>query len=219
MEIVVNGWYVLVGVLFIAIICTMIGYVLRDTDHIRALDAERGNHLAAQIEYCKANDNLQDQVIALSKDVEHLTMWREAVYNLCIINHIDWDETNADATLAFLFYVEKKEALDPAVSREARALINKAKREHGKKVRKAADRKLERTEREYEARLNTQLNSKNLWKAEAQNRAEALALARNEFSMYQGIVSQELDHFIRLPSVRKACNESINRQHKALQEL
>jgi hypothetical protein len=105
------------------------------------------------------------------------------------------------------------------LSSEIPSLILKAKREHGKKVRKAADRKLERTERDYEARMNSLLNTSNLWKSQCQRNAENLGHARAELSAFQSIVSQELDNYIRLPSVRNACLKAINANHKAWQEL
>lgn len=97
--------------------------------------------------------------------------------------------------------------------------ILKAKREHGKKVRKSADRKLERTEREYEAHIQEWQKMHDAGVAARDNLARNIATARGELSAFQSIVDQELHNFIRLPSVRNACKKAINTNHKAWQEL
>lgn len=121
--------------------------------------------------------------------------------------------------LAQILRVSEQMALDPAISRGANQLINKAKREHGKKVRKAADRKLERVEREYEQRL--QLYKDSLESAQGSNSIIRgnLGEIRAELSAFQSIVGQELENFVRLPSVRNKMLAAINQKHKAWKEL
>lgn len=98
-------------------------------------------------------------------------------------------------------------------------LINKAKREHGKKIRKAADRKLERTEREYEARINSLRVSLSSMQESNTSIRGNLGEIRAELTAFQSIVGQELENFVRLPSVRNKMLAAINQQHKAWKEL
>lgn len=97
--------------------------------------------------------------------------------------------------------------------------INKAKREHGKKIRKAADRKLERTERAYEERIAAMhITISSMQQSNTYLRGE-LGEIRAELTAFQSIVGQELENFVRLPSVRNKMLATINQQHKAWKEL
>lgn len=53
--------------------------------------------------------------------------WKDAVIEACIVNCIDWDEQDPVKTLAQLIAWEVKIALDPAVSADARALIERGR--------------------------------------------------------------------------------------------
>ena len=153
------------------------------------------------------------------EDLLSAQAWRDAVIELCVVNHISWDANNPEATLAFLMHVESQMALDPTISKQAAALINKAKREHGKKIRKAADRKLERTERAYEERIAAMhITISSMQQSNTYLRGE-LGEIRAELTAFQSIVGQELENFVRLPSVRNKMLATINQQHKAWQEL
>ena len=49
--------------------------------------------------------------------------WKEAVIDQCVIHCIDWDDSDPKATLTKLLEWSNQIALDPAVSEEARALV------------------------------------------------------------------------------------------------
>lgn len=53
--------------------------------------------------------------------------WKEAVIEACVINCIDWYEDDPIKTLYSLIDIEVKMALDPSISPEARALIERGK--------------------------------------------------------------------------------------------
>lgn len=164
-------------------------------------------------------DAMNEEHDAMYESMHTYKGYMDAVQDLAVI-YFCYDPTiGPRAQLSEILRLERMMELDPSISQAAQKLIVKAKREHGKKIRKAADRKLERVERDYEQRIN-------MWKAslvksheESLAHAASVASARSELSAYQSIVSQELDNFIRLPSVRNACIKAINQQHKAWQEL
>lgn len=111
------------------------------------------------------------------------------------------------------YYKQCIELLGEAHKRDLEREILKSKREHGKKVRKQADRILEKTERQYDARLTQQQITLNQWKHDAQRHAEAVVNARMELSMFQSIVTDTLESFVKLPAVRKKMLAGINQRH------
>lgn len=164
-------------------------------------------------------DAMNEEHDAMYESLHTYKEYMDAVQDLAVI-YFCYDPTiGPRAQLSEILRLERMMELDPNISQAAHKMIVKAKREHGKKIRKAADRKLERTERDYEARIDVLKkyveDYKQLYKGALGNTANA----RSELSAYQSIVSQELDNFIRLPSVRNACIKAINANHKAWQEL
>lgn len=84
-----------------------------------------------------------DAVSKYSAQVLELKRWKDCVDTQLMIAHL-WDEelhsSDPEAALAALLYWERSIALDPAVSKPAKNLIVKAKREHGKKLRAQHER-------------------------------------------------------------------------------
>lgn len=145
-------------------------------------------------------------LIAFAVSVTHATMKTKMEVVMRIQKEqLDWIGVEYSTVHEDLYNLLDEQAKVPA-------LINKAKREHGKKIRKAADRKLERVERTYEAELANQ-------KGKYNDGMKSLAIARSELSAFQSIVGQELENFVRLPSVRNKMLAAINQQHKAWKEL
>lgn len=152
-------------------------------------------------------------LIAFAVSVTHATMKTKLEVVMRIQKEqLDWIGVEYSTVHEDLYNLLDEQAKVPA-------MILKAKREHGKKIRKAAERKLERTEREYEQRL--QLYKDSLESAQASNNIVrgSLGEIRAELSAFQGIVGQELENFVRLPSVRNKMLAAINQQHKAWKEL
>jgi hypothetical protein len=58
--------------------------------------------------------------------------WKEAIIEACVVNHLDWDDNDPRKTLAALIAWECKCALDPDISEEAQALIERGWKEGGK---------------------------------------------------------------------------------------
>jgi hypothetical protein len=156
-------------------------------------------------------------LIAFAVSVTHATMKAKAASaESCMEYWVEeWCKEKKARELAQSSYDYEIDCMTQQHKRD----INKAKREHGKKIRKAADRKLERVEREYEAQLAMAAEVILKARTVSKDRLIASANARSELSAFQSIVSQELENFIRLPSVRNACIKAINQQHKAWQEL
>lgn len=169
--------------------------------------------------FIEGNADLREYNAKLLHDWSIASVYMYVLHDIAVIYGCYNPEKHPNEQLADLMRLEAKMAVDPAISREANQLINKAKREHGKKIRKAADRKLERVEREYEQRL--QLYKDSLESAQASNNIIRgnLGEIRAELSAFQSIVGQELENFVRLPSVRNACLKAINQQHQAWKDL
>lgn len=165
------------------------------------------------------NAAMRENNLVLLKDWSNASTYMYALHEAAIVAHCYNPNKPAMEQLLDVLRIEAQMTLDPTISKQAAALINKAKREHGKKIRKAADRKLERVEREYEAQLAVAAEVILKARTISKERLIASANARSELSAFQSIVSQELENFIRLPSVRNACIKAINQQHKAWQEL
>lgn len=174
---------------------------------------------ATETHALSVNAAMRENNLLLLKDWSTASTYMYALHEAAIVAHCYNPNKPAMDQLLDILRIEAQMTLDPTISKQAAALINKAKREHGKKIRKAADRKLERVEREYEAQLA--MAAEVILKAStvSKDRLIASANARSELSAFQSIVSQELENFIRLPSVRNACIKAINQQHKAWQEL
>jgi hypothetical protein len=68
---------------------------------------------------------LTDMVWALP-DAE-TDLWRKAVVEACVINHLSWDDAEPNQTLMKLVDWEIRTVLDPAVSGDAQALIDKGR--------------------------------------------------------------------------------------------
>ena len=165
------------------------------------------------------NAAMRENNLLLLKDWSTASTYMYALHEAAIVAHCYNPNKPAMEQLLDVLRIEAQMTLDPTISKQAAALINKAKREHGKEIRKAADRKLERVEREYEAQLAMAAEVILKARTVSKDRLIASANARSELSAFQSIVSQELENFIRLPSVRNACIKAINQQHKAWQEL
>lgn len=171
-------------------------------------------------------DAMNEEHDAMYESMHTYKAYMDAMHDAAIIS-FTYDPTKTPLQqLIDVVNAVKQEVLDPCISTEAQKLIIKAKREHGKKIRKAADRKLERTEREYEARITslniaakTQQRSREHFAHENQTLRSDIGVIRAELSAFQSIVGQGLENFVRLPSVRNACIKAINQQHKAWQEL
>lgn len=57
--------------------------------------------------------------------------FEEVIENLCVINHIEFDASDPEATIEALIKVEVEMALDPAISERAQTLIDYGKRQAG----------------------------------------------------------------------------------------
>lgn len=197
----------------ITLLAFMIGYVWKERQHEQC-NADAREAFEAERKAWRGHRDLADQ------QLEKLKMWRNAVITPLLLNHL-WDPmvhaNDEDAAVHTLLCWEGANALNPEISVAARKLINKAKREHGKKLRGQFERKLKREIDTVKLNLQSLRVECDTWKTRSQNNAENLANARFELSMYQGAVSQALDNFIRLPSVRNACQRDINEQHLAIQ--
>lgn len=55
--------------------------------------------------------------------------WKRAIINACVLAHINWDEEDPAKTLHQLLVWESQVALDPKVSSDAQALINRGRQE------------------------------------------------------------------------------------------
>lgn len=198
---------------FIALIAFMIGYVWKERQH-EQYNANARDAFESERKAWRGHRDLAGQ------QLEKLKMWRNAVITPLLLNHL-WDPAvhanDEDAAVHTLLCWEGANALNPEISVAARKLINKAKREHGKKLRGQFERKLKREIDKVLSDTQRVRVESDMWKHSSQSNAENLANARFEMSMYQGAVSQALDNFIRLPSVRNACQRDINEQHKAIQ--
>lgn len=169
--------------------------------------------------FIEGNADLREYNAKLLHDWSIASVYMYVLHDIAVIYGCYNPEKHPNEQLADLLSLEAKMAVDPAISREANQLINKAKREHGKKIRKAADRKLERFEREYEARINSlQITVKSMQQSNTTIRAN-MGEIRSELTAFQGITMRVLDNFVRLPSVRKKMIESINQQHQAWKDL
>lgn len=165
------------------------------------------------------NAAMRENNLLLLQDWSNASTYMYAMHEAAIVAHCYNPNKTAMDQLIDILRIECQMSLDPTISKQAASMINKAKREHGKKIRKSVDRKIDRAARECEGRLTIMLNEKNAWKANAQRAHAAVGETRSELSAFQSIVDQELHNFIRLPSVRNACIKAINQQHKAWQEL
>lgn len=174
---------------------------------------------ATETHALSVNAAMRENNLLLLKDWSTASTYMYALHEAAIVAHCYNPNKPAMEQLLDVLRIEAQMSLDPTISKQAAALINKAKREHGKKIRKAADRKLERVEREYEAQLAMAAEVILKARTVSKDRLIASANARSELSAFQSIVSQELENFIRLPSVRNACIKAINQHHKAWQEL
>jgi hypothetical protein len=70
---------------------------------------------------------LTEMVVALPESEANANPWREAVIDACVINHLPWDDADPTQTLMKLVDWEIKTALDPAVSGDAQALIDRGR--------------------------------------------------------------------------------------------
>ena len=220
-----NTWLMIVGgLVFTAGMFTLIGHSLA-TDECQKNIADSRTYIEKERELLRSNCrtalNQRDNALKLVETgiVEHNELTNLIITSLRI-NNVFKQEHLSDALLALTDLIKSEhQAVLDVNSPEIKRIISKAKREHGKKIRKAADRKLEKSERTYEQRLIVKQNCIDLWKREAIDVREQINFNSQEFAMFQGIVSQELDNYIRLPSVRNACIKAINANHKAWQEL
>lgn len=165
------------------------------------------------------NAAMRENNLLLLKDWSTASTYMYALHEAAIVAHCYNPNKPAMDQLLDILRIEAQMTLDPTISKQAAALINKAKREHGKKIRKAADRKLERTERTYEERIAAMhITISSMQQSNTYLRGE-LGEIRAELTAFQSIVGQELENFVRLPSVRNKMLATINQQHKAWKEL
>lgn len=220
-----NTWMMIVGgLVFTAGMFTLIGHSMATDECQRNMaDSREGfdNERKLLQSACHTALNQRDMAEELAKrGIDIHVMLVSAILEGLRINNVFKEEHLDDPMLALIDLIksEHKAVLD-VNSPEIKRIISKAKREHGKKVRKAADRKLAQVESVYKQRLLEKVNMLDIWKREAIDVREQINLISQEFSMYQGIVSQELDNYIRLPSVRNACIKAINAQHQTYKDL
>ena len=216
-----NTWLQIIGALvFTAGIFTLYGHSLATDECQRNMSASReGFDSERKALQAKCRAALNDRTRAIADSDKHINL-RNMVIDALMINNVFKQEHLTDPLLALADLIKSEhQAVLDVESPEIKRLLNKTKREHGKKVRKAADRKLEKTERDYEQRLIAKQNTLDMWKQTADiTNTQAHSIAQ-EFSMYQGMVMDNLEKYIRLPSVRNACIYALNEQHKAYKEL
>ena len=219
-----TGLMVMAASVFVAIVFTLIGHSMATDECQRNMaDSREGfdNERKLLQSACHTALNQRDMAEELAKrGIDIHVMLVSAILEGLRINNVFKEEHLDDPMLALIDLIksEHKAVLD-VNSPEVKRIISKAKREHGKKVRKADDRKLEKSERAYEQRLIEKQNVSDMWKRSAEISNEQAHVIAQEFAMYQGIVSQELDNYIRLPSVRNACIKAINAQHQTYKDL
>lgn len=216
-----NTWMMIVGGLVsTAGMFTLIGHSMATDECQRNMaDSREGfdNERKALQSKCRAA--LNDRARAIADSGKHNELI-DIIIHALRVNDVFKEEHLDDPMLALTDLIKSEhQAVLDVNSPEIKRIISKAKREHGKKVRKAADRKLEKTERAYDLKVSAEKDAKDFWRTEYVHQKVQVAEIRQELSMYQGIVSQELDNYIRLPSVRNACNKAINAQHKAYKDL
>lgn len=202
---------------FIALIAFMIGYVWKE----RQYEQYSQDLMASwQKSFDGETKILKDQLAMHEHWANIIGPWRTHIIDTLTMLHLYRNEHVNDPELALhdLLAWEAGNALNPDISVAARKLINKAKREHGKKLRGQFERKLKREIDKVLSDTQRVRVECDMWKKSSQTNAENMANARFELSMYQGTVSQALDNYIRLPSVRNACQKYINEQHKDAQE-
>lgn len=165
------------------------------------------------------NEGAVSMADSLYAKLQDALKWKHAVQDSLLLLHTSWsaDEQDAQRDLSLLIETEISMALDPAISQGALRLVNKAKREHGKKIRAQADRKLARSERDYEERLRhnqqhiTDLANR-IFEEEKYKR-----LARAELSQFQGALMDVLEAKVKLPTVRQSLLDELNRRHVEIQ--
>lgn len=230
-----NTWLQIIGALvFTAGIFTLYGHSLATDECQRNMSASReGFDNERKSLQAKCRNVMNEQVKAytkliakekeatlLTESIRESTNLRNMVIDALMINNVFKQEHLTDPLLALADLIKSEhQAVLDVNSPEIKRLLNKTKREHGKKVRKAADRKLEKTEREYEQYLKVSQDNTDWWRTDAHKQREHAHVLRQEFSMYQGMVMDNLEKYIRLPSVRNACIYALNEQHKAYKEL
>ncbi len=165
------------------------------------------------------NAGALDMADSLYTKLNHALKWKHAVQDALLLLHTSWSEDAQDAQrdLRLLIETEISMALDPRISQAATRLVTKAKREHGKKIRAQADRKLAKAERAYEERiahdqkhitdLTNRVFEEEKWKR----------LARAELSRFQGALMDVLEAKVKLPSVRQSLVDELNRRHTEIQ--
>lgn len=220
-----NTWMMIVGgLVFTAGMFTLIGHSMATDECQRnmAVSREGFDNERASLQFaCRTALNQRDRAEELAKrGIDIHVKLVGAILEGLRINDVFKEAHLDDPMLALMDLIKSEhQAVLDVNSPEIKRIISKAKREHGKKVRKAADRKLEKTERTYDIKVSAEKDAKDFWRTEYVHQKVQVAEIRQELSMYQGIVSQELDNYIRLPSVRNACIKAINAQHKAYKDL
>ena len=216
-----NTWMMIVGgLVFTAGMFTLIGHSMATDECQRNIaDSREGFDNERKALQAKCRTALNDRTRAIADSGKHNELV-DLIIHALRVNDVFREEhlNNSVLALGDLIKSEHQAVLD-VNSPEVKRIISKAKREHGKKVRKAADRKLEKTERTYDQRLIEKQNVSDMWKRSADISNEQAHVIAQEFAMYQGIISQELDNYICLPSVRNACVKAINAQHQAYKDL
>lgn len=112
----------------------------------KAIDAMSKLYKQAKLESKQWEAAHDDAVSKYSAQVLELKRWKDCVDTQLMIAHL-WDEelhsSDPEAALAALLYWERSIALDPAVSKPAKNLMVRAKREHGKKLRRLHERDMQ----------------------------------------------------------------------------
>lgn len=158
------------------------------------------------------SDDLHQQLVDALK-------WKYAVQDALLLLHTSWSEDAQDAQrdLSLLIETEISMALDPRISQGAARLVTKAKREHGKKIRAQADRKLTKAVTEQKRVTAAKQTELDQWKRQAGLAEEHKQLARAELHRFQGALMDVLEAKIKLPTVRQSLVDELNRRHTEIQ--
>lgn len=178
-----------------------------------SMDKLQAVHLEALDKEIVRGDRHQHKNQELRAALLKAEQWKDVMLDQLTVDFL-LNAENSDSpsqALVDLLTHHYKLALDPAVSRGANQLINKAKREHGKKIRAKHARELAKMAAEYERQAQVATGVRH-------RQSKALALSRAEFSFYQSLIVCTLEKYVPLASVRNAFIKYINEAHKRWQD-
>ena len=142
---------------FAAFIGCLIGYHIRERRHGAAMVELQRLHEEGCVRMVRRHEEqfsrqvtasnntlnlLAERVDCANADAETLRPYKDAIKHCLIVNHLNGDGTAFEQIDRLLAH-ETMLALDPAVSKPAKNLIIRAKREHGKKLRARHERALQ----------------------------------------------------------------------------